>query len=109
MNKRLNKKLHKKYLNDVVYDISVSKLWRKEIFNLASDQSLVINRNSVPPLPSYIKRYFHRFNLQYTVRIIEKCPNECLDIFEEGLVVFEFVAKEYPQIKDYSVNNPDVI
>jgi len=32
LKKRISKKLHKKFLNDVVYEISLSSLWKKRLF-----------------------------------------------------------------------------
>jgi hypothetical protein len=97
--------MHSKFIDDVVYEISVSSQWRNAIFSLAVDQQLLISKNSVPPLPSYVKPYFLRYNLQYIVCATKNCP----EAFDEGLVVFKFSPKSFPKTKRYSGNNPTVI
>ena len=104
MKQRLNKKLHKKYLDDILMDISISNKWRNEIFNLQKGQHLIINKESSIPLPSYIKHPIIQYNLQYIVCIVETCP----EYFDEGLIIFQFSPKMFPNVKRYSGNNPDV-
>ena len=105
MKKRLSKKLHKKFIDDIVYEISVSHHWRKEIFSLETGQFLLINKDSVIPLPAQILPLIKRYNLQYAVCIAEVC----LEQFDEGLVVFEFSSRVNPKLKRYSGNNPIVV
>ena len=105
MNKRMSKKLYKKYMLDIVCDISQSSQWRKALFNLTQDQYLLICKDSEIALPAYIERYFRRHNLQYSVRTVEMCPES----FDEGMIIFEFAPLLFPDIKHYSGNNPNVI
>jgi len=102
--KRLNKKIHTKYLDDIVMDISLSNKWRNEIFNLEKGQHLNINKESKIPIPTYIERPIFQYNLQYIVCVVESCP----EYFDEGLIIFQFSPKNFPNVKRYSGNNPDV-
>jgi len=102
MNKRQRKKLHKKFLEDIALDISTSNLWRKAIFKLDKNQFLLINKNSMLPLPKYIEPHFRKYKLQYIVQVVEACPEP----FDEGLVIFQFSPRLFPQVKRYSGNSP---
>ena len=104
LKKRLKKKIHKRFIEDIVYEISITNQWRNAIFNLSQNQHLLINKDSVLPLPPYIEPFIRKYNLQYAVSVVEKCPEN----FDDDLVIFKFSPKIFPDVKRYSGNNPDV-
>ena len=44
-------------------------------------------------------------NLQFIVKKVKLCPVQ----FDEGMIVFKFQSKEFPDIIRFSGNNPNVI
>ena len=104
LNKRISKKMHKRFLTDVAYGISLSSDWRRKLFSLPVGRELLINRNCAD-LPPYVEPYFRKYNLMYTVCVDEKCP----EFFGEGLVIFKFAPKQFKDVCFYSGNNPQVI
>lgn len=107
MNKRLRKKLHKKYLEDVVCEISLSSFWRKKLFEESADVKILISPKNLNELPEYIKYQIGRFKLQYffykTDEILDK------DVYYDGGVFFKFEAVKFQSIWNYSFNNIGVI
>jgi len=109
MKKRLSKKIHKRFLEDIAEEITFSSLWRNEIFNLAIDQWLLISMESTIPLPNRIKPYFCQYNLHYVLRVLKPDHEDIVDMvkanhggFVDGLLINEFTPKLYPKIKRYT-------
>lgn len=65
MKKRLKSKLHKKYISEVVYDVSTSSYWRKRIFE--TNASHQINKMEVTDISDDFIRVINRYDLQYRV------------------------------------------
>ncbi|WP_010243301.1 hypothetical protein [Acetivibrio cellulolyticus] len=106
MNKRLSKKLHKKYIEDVVYEISLSSLWRKRLFE-GIGREYTISVSNFSEIPKYIKYPIGRYKLSYKVFM----TNEMLDdnIYYDGGVFFKFEAVKFKEIADFSFNNTGVM
>ena len=109
MNKRIEKKKRKKIyselIEDVALEISLDRNWRCKIFELTPDQKLLISYCCPATIPEYIRADMVRYKLEFYVYKVFGVQFG----FDEGLIVFEFCSKEYPSIKRYSGNNPDVI
>jgi len=104
LKKRISKKLHKKILNDVVYEISLSSLWRKRLFEDNDETEFFINCRNLCELPMFIRKQISKYKLCYFV-YKEDLENE----HEYKLKRFVFVATKHPMIFSDSLNNPDVI
>ncbi len=107
MNKRQKKKLHKKFLNDVVYAISVSSVWRKRLFVSGYQEKIIIARNDINELPQHIKYPVFRYNLRYCVYKTDRILDD--SIYYDGGVFFLFQSIKFEEIFAYSCNNTDVI
>jgi penicillin-binding protein-related factor A (putative recombinase) len=108
MNKKTRRKIHKRVLNDVVYEISVSHLWRRILFDAqVGEKFLIDNRSptSEPGLKS-LHRSLARYNLKFFVSKVSKEDEPHWEGFFDG-IYFKFEAKEFPDVSDFSVNNPD--
>ena len=101
MNRR---NIYKKIISDVAMEISISNYWRKKIFRLDKDSKLYISKENANVLPEYIKEDVLNNDLEFSVRITDSCEEQ----YDDGLIIFEFLSEEYPDIKSYSGNNPDV-
>lgn len=99
------KAIYKKIISDVAMEISIASEWRKKIFEMKENDILEISFNAPLQLPQYIREDIVKNELTFYVRVVKECPEE----FDEGLVIFKFWAKEYPEICSYSGNNPDVL
>ena len=98
------KQVYENNIGDVAMEISISKEWRRKIFRLGKGEFLTISYEQPDLLPSYIKDEIVFYKLTYYVEIPPDCPEK----FDEGLVVFKFWAKEYPDVVRYSGNNPNI-
>ena len=107
MNKRISKKLHKKYLNDGIYDVSLSPLWRKKLFDSNYGEKFIISFYNINEIPKYIKQPISKYRLKYFVYKTEEMLNQ--DFYYEGGVFFMFEAMKFKDISNYSFNNVKVI
>lgn len=99
------KSIYLECISDVAMDISLSKIWRRQIFGLKKDDVLYISKSDEKIIPEYIKDVIVKNDLTFCVQIVDSCEVE----FDDGLVIFKFYSKEYPEIVQYSGNNPSVI
>ncbi len=108
MSKQSRRKIHKKYLEDVICDVSQSKSWRKKLFASENYEKFPINfeSTSIAEVGSFLYRILLQNVLQYQV---EKIPNNEAAGWEssENCVIFKFSAIEFPEVFDYSANNPE--
>jgi hypothetical protein len=107
VNKRLIKKVHKKYLNDICYDISLSSFWRKKLFDGKDKEKFLIDLHIINELPKYIKTPVLRYRLRYYVYKTDEILD--MDFYYEGGVFFKFEAVGFNKISNYSFNNLGVI
>ena len=102
----MNKKdIYIKCINDVALEISIDKYWRKKLFELENEDFLEISYEWPKTIPKYVKDIV----VDNKLSICVKKSNDCKETFDEGLIVFEFWAKEYPEIRCYTGNNLSVI
>lgn len=107
-NKRQRKKLHKFWLGAGVIDASQFSYWRAKLFASAEGEIFHINSDDTTRLFAETARAIRRYKLEYSVRVGK--PEEAEDwLTEGGNVPFVFWATEFPSVRLYSGNNPDVI
>ncbi|WP_160680641.1 hypothetical protein [Clostridium sp. C8-1-8] len=101
MNKRLRKKVHRMYIEDVALDISISKVWRNKLSKSEYDEAFTLSVETKNELPKYLKSLFIRYKLRYDICKVKNCPEP----FDEGLVIFKIKSKEFNTLVRYSGNN----
>lgn len=108
MNKRISKKLHKKYLNDdVVLEISTSSLWRQRLFDSNYGEKFIISSKNLKEVPKWIIQPVVKYKLKYQVYKTDEMLNE--EIYYEGGVFFKFEPVKFKRFSDFSFNNTGVI
>ena len=109
MNKRIAKKkrkrIYRELIEDVALEISLDSYWRHKIFDLAPNQKLLISYCSSETIPVYIRADIARHELEFYVYKIFGVQLG----FDMGLIIFGFCSKEYPNIKCYTGNNPNIV
>jgi len=109
MNKRKAKKrrikIYRELIEDVALEISLDTYWRRKVFDLAFGQMLLISYLYFENIPKYVRAYIVSHRLEfYVYKVYDRNLS-----FDDGLIVFGFCSKEYPNVKCYSGNNPNVI
>ena len=100
----LMKKVYEEIIDDVAMEISVSKGWRKRIFQLLDGESLEISYRNAQEIPEYVRDIMVTNKLTFLVSRVNKCE----EYFDNSLVIFKFWAKEFSEICSFSGNNPKV-
>ncbi len=105
---RLLKKLHKYWLGYGVIDASTTKYWRKLLFESSPGESYPIDKLHCNDLRENTAAAIAKYDLKYRVGVVDGSETESW-ISEDGLVVFKFWAQEFPSVKAFSGNNPNVV
>lgn len=107
MRKRIRKKLHKNYLDDVV-DLSELSFWRKLLFNAEFGEKFSIDSKTTEGIPEEIQKILRRYRLSY---YISKVPHEQTAEWRgwEDFVLFKVEAIEFPNVCSVCANNPEII
>ena len=110
MRRRLRKKVHRRYLIDVLAEASVRSHWRRGLLLGAPGVELRIDARSHDELPRWLVRAIRRYGLSYRVRVVtsDDAP-EWREQAAAGMVLFRFEASEFPQVHATSANNPAVV
>lgn len=110
MKKRLRKKIHKLYLIEVVYAVSVSSIWRKMMFQSVRGKRHYINKINSNRIDKPLKSIINRYNLRYSVSIIpyEEAVREWDDL-GSSQAYFKFESVEFPNLVDYSADRKSVV
>lgn len=103
--KKNRKKVYKAIISDVTLDISLDSKWRRRIFDLPLKQKLEISYLNPYDLPEYIRKDVVCNKLLFQVEKVSNCNKK----FDDNLIIFKFSAEEFPQIVDFSGNNPNII
>jgi hypothetical protein len=109
MKKRLRKKLHKIHLIDVVYNVSVSPIWREKLFKSVLYKKYIIDKKRNEGTSNRLKKILVNANLRYYVSIIPHEEAYGWHDWKSSHIYFKFESVEFPNIKDFSANNPEVI
>ena len=102
--RRLTKKLHKKLLPDILYEVSMSPYWRKLLFESKPNEVLGISYCSYSALSNALKKALVKFQLEFSVSMVSENEAEPW-LNENGNVIFKFWANTIPSLKMYSGNN----
>ena len=106
--RRLDKKLHKYWLELDVIDLSQRSYWRKKLFESNENQEFEINKDNLTELTDQLKVAIERYDLKFKVARVSSEETEPW-LSENGNIIFKFWSESYPNLKHYSGNNPDVI
>lgn len=94
-------KLHEKYLEDVVIEVSQDSLWRVRLLEGKYNERFLITCKELEELPCSLWGAFSQYGLEFYVSKVDSCPEE----FDEGLVILKFEAKGFPQLVKYFADN----
>lgn len=107
--KRIDRKLHQRYLDLGVVDASQSSSWRRHLFSAPMHDKFVIDSRNVEGIPTSVARAIRRFGLSYFVCRVSQGESTFIEPDWDGFCFFQFQARRYPDIVAVSANNPDVI
>ena len=105
--RRQIKKLHRRWLDDLVLDASQSSYWRIRLFESKAGEVFEISRANLSGMPWRVALAIQQFDLRFSVTVAEPAEAESW-LSENGAVVFKFWATEFPTVKLFSGNNPRV-
>lgn len=110
MKRRLRKKVHRRLLEYVVGEVSQRSHWRRLLYSGAEGLAHRIDAQHCEALPAWLVRAIRRYQLSYRVRVVsgDRAPGWGA-YAADGLVLFRFEAREFPEVHDFSANNPDVV
>ena len=103
MKKRIRKKLHKRYLGELVYYISISAYWRKKLMGETETRMLV--NSSTLKISCELNSLIRRYDLNYYVSTVPHSKTIGWEDWGEDFIYFKFEASEFPAVQSYSVNN----
>ena len=87
----LAEKLHEKYLEDVVTEISKDSVWRKKLLEGEYNEQFLITFKELEELPCPLWSTFCEYGLEFFVSKIHSCA-------DEGIILFEFKAKGFSHL-----------
>jgi len=103
--RRLVKKLHKRWLDDVMIDASLVSYWRSRLFESNPGEVFEISRRDTSGLPSVVATAIRTFGLHYSVSVVPPGDAQAW-LSENGMVLFKFWATGFPSVHCFSGNNP---
>ncbi|WP_139996203.1 hypothetical protein [Paenibacillus paridis] len=106
MKRRQRKKQHLKHLADIVYEVSVSSMWRARLFQTHLGKKIIIDITSVDGLNDYFEKQLRRKNLKYFVSVVSHSETRGWEDLDSSLIYFKFEAVEFLNLASYSANNP---
>lgn len=106
--RRLDKKLHKLWLHMGVVDASQISYWRKKLFEAEEYSSFPIDSENCNGLWVETVVAIKKYKLRYFVAKVPSSEAESW-LSEDGLVVFKFWPQQYPEVKTFSGNNPNIV
>jgi hypothetical protein len=101
---RLLKKIHKRWLVDIV-DLSQYPHWRTRLFDSASGQVFAISVDDTRGLRGEAVAAVCRYKLHFSLQKVESSDADAW-LSEGGGVIFKFWASTYPSVRIHSGNNP---
>tara|TARA_B110000196_G_C21144824_1_gene665965 strand:+ start:1091 stop:1423 length:333 start_codon:yes stop_codon:yes gene_type:complete len=107
--RRINKKLHRYWLEMEIIDLSQVSSWRRRLFDSKFDDPFLIDSNDCEGLSPNAIEAINKYGLEYTVSKIPADRASDDWIASGGMVVFEFRAREYPSVMIQTGNNPDAV
>jgi hypothetical protein len=98
MKRRQRKKQHLKHLADIVYDVSVTSMWRARLFQTRLGKKLIIDKTSVNGFSEYFIKQVRRKNLKYYVSVVPH--SEAKGWEDPSLIYYKFEAVEFPELAE---------
>jgi len=105
---RLDKKLHKKWLDYGVIDAVQVSCFRKKLFSSKENEVFHIDDRNHEWLPDDVAKAIEKYKLQYCVSKIPVSEAEAW-LSAGGLIIIRFWAKDHPNIFVDTGNNPSVV
>lgn len=106
--RRLDKKRHKYWLEYGVIDLSQRSEWRRRLFGAEEGEIFRISADELGERDAKLAAIMRKYRLRFSVCVAEPPLAEAW-LGDDGMVVFKFWADDYPELKRFSGNNPDVI
>jgi len=106
--RRLLKKLHKRWLESDIVDLSQNSNWRKRLFDSTPGQIFAISVDDTQGLRRDAASAVRRYKLHFSAQKVASSEGEAW-LSEGGNVIFKFWATSYPRTHIYSGNNPLVV
>jgi hypothetical protein len=106
---RIDRKLHRRYLDLGVIDASQNTDWRRRLFAAPLHQEFVIDAANTMGLPEQVARGVRRYALEFCVCRVTQEETDFREPGWEDCEFFRFRARRYPEIVSFSANNPDVV
>jgi hypothetical protein len=107
-NHRLLKKIHKRWLESGVLDLSQDSRWRKRLFDSVPGQVFAISVNDTQGLSRDAAAAVRRYRLHFSLQRVDSSEAEAW-LSEGHNAIFKFWATTYPGVRVYSGNNPLVV
>ena len=97
-------KLHEKYLEDVVTEISNDSLWKERLLEGQYNERFLITFKELEEVPCHLWNNFSKYGLEFFVSKVHSCSEDMDKEF-----IFKFEAKEFSHIVSYSSNNQNML
>jgi hypothetical protein len=78
------------------------------LFDAEENEPFYIDKNNIDHLSNNLIKVILEYDLKYQVAKVPSDETEAW-LSEGGLVIFKFWAKDFPSVKIYSGNNPNII
>lgn len=105
---RLLKKIHKRWLESDIVDLSQDHHWRKRLFDSSPGQVFAISIDDTRGLRGDAVAAVCRYKLHFSLQKVESSEADGW-LSEGGGIIFKFWASTYPSVHIYSGNNPLVV
>ena len=99
--------MHRKWLGWVI-DVYQIGYWRAKLFSSTPGEVFQIHSADTTGLPGPAVGAIHKYQLRYSIRVADAKEAEAW-LSENGIVVFKLWAHDYPAVRSYSGNNPDIV
>lgn len=100
MNKRIRKKIHKRYINDLCYEISNIDSWRDLLIASDYNKKFALDKNNSKSLDDESKQILRKYDLKYSVSKIE--PSEAKSFLDS--CNYEGIPIKYDDKKLFLLN-----
>src|ERR1700724_2168144 len=93
--RRIDRKLHRWFLDLGVIDASQNSGWRSRLFSAPLHELFAIDARHTDGLPAVVSRAVRRYGLSYTVCRVSQSETSFAEPDWEGYVFFRFQARRY--------------
>jgi hypothetical protein len=105
--RRVDKKLHRRWLDDVMADASQASHWRTRLFDSKPGKVIEISWRDASELSSMVTRAIEKYRLRFSVSTAPAAETGSW-LNQNGNVIFKFWATDFPGVIRFSGNNPAV-